>query len=135
MAFLNRKIRAAYAGALGAFGLAVGAALDPLTSRSDDGRVAVAPVSLRAASSPVPAERQIEGKTIEWWRARAVENRRAINRLRLQAAAQASTRPRRSSNSSSNQSNNSSSNQSNNSSSNSSSNQSNNTNSNQSSNS
>src|SRR5688500_10045709 len=93
MAFLNRKIRAAYAGALGACGLVVGAALDPLSSRSDDGRVTVAPVSLTAAASRVPVERQIEGKTIEWWRARAVENRRTINRLRLQAAAQASARP------------------------------------------
>src|SRR5688572_19546640 len=119
MAFLNRKIRAVYAGALGALGFAVGSAAGPISARSQDEKVTEAPIYLRAArtspkaaSAPARAvtvrvERKIEGKPIEWWRARAVQNRRTINRLSGQ-----------SSNSSSNQSSNSSSNQSSNSSSN-----------------
>src|SRR5687767_9049052 len=87
MPLLNRKIRAIYAGALGALGIAVGAALDPLSSRSDDGQAATAPISLRAARSAVPVEQTIEGKPIEWWRARAVQNRRTINRLKRASAA------------------------------------------------
>src|SRR5687767_1409390 len=61
MALLNRKIRAIYAGALGALGLAAGAAFDPLSSRSEPGQAAVAPIALRAAQTSLPIERRIEG--------------------------------------------------------------------------
>src|SRR5687768_7360653 len=129
MAFLDRKIRGTYAAALGALGFALGAAIDPVSAQSEQDRAAAAPISLRSARASVerqadpkttssqgpakrvtitvPVERKIEGKPIEWWRARAVANRHTINRLSSAASNQ-------SNNSSSNQSNNSSSNQSNN---------------------
>src|SRR5687767_4869735 len=88
MTFLNTKIRAIYAGALGAVGLAVGSALDPLSARSQNDQATAAPTYLKAArtsakaptgsqkaSAPVRVvnvERKIEGKPITWWRARAV---------------------------------------------------------------
>ena len=55
MAFLNRKIRAIYAGAFGALGLAVGSALDPLSSRSQDDPAMAAPIELKAARTAKPA--------------------------------------------------------------------------------
>ena len=90
MAFLNRRVRAAYAGAVGVLGFALGSVTDSLAGRSEEEQSAQAPIYLRSERSAPKVE--IEGKSIEWWRARAGQNRRTINRLKVQARNSSSNR-------------------------------------------
>ena len=142
MTLLNKKIRAIYAGALGALGIAVGSAFNPLFSRSDDDRATRSGISLKAGEAPrITGAPQAKPRHIRGPRsAPAAKPARAVG-ARAVAPAFGNSSSNQSSNSgfNSNQSSNSSSNQSSNtssnSSSNSSSNQSSNSSSNQSSNS
>src|ERR687893_286532 len=52
MAMLNQKIRAIYAGALGALGLAVGGSIGPSTAQSNAGEARVGPLTLATAAAP-----------------------------------------------------------------------------------
>ena len=80
MAFLDKRIRAIYAGALGALGLAVGAALDPLSERSHDDQATAAPIYLKAARTAADAPSDSKG-SVDAGSGREAEDRGQADRM------------------------------------------------------